>query len=400
MQPEHAPDWGDYQLLVGDAADGTLLFRAGFDSNIDPAAAAAATELSVRLPALDRPARASVRKRRAAGVFQELWSTAIDPRDPMLDASAPALSARVDPILVNGAPASKVDIAILGDGYRESEYGRFLSDARHAADFLFSVEPFTARMRDFNVYAVFTPSAETGATDPYAGTRKHTAFGCAYGTGATERTLAARDHFALCDVASAVSYDFVLVLVNARRYGGSAYFGGPAVVSMRNAAARYLVLHEFGHVIGGLADEYYIPARDGPVFRGNVEPWHPNVTISPGNAKWQALRSDGAASDPGTWNKTAYDTYFADYVKRYFKLRDTRADESAVERFMSTERERQRALLAQNTLRHVGFFEGATGYARGMFRSEVDCIMFSLQTEYFCHACSAAIERMIDAHTR
>jgi hypothetical protein len=35
-----------------------------------------------------------------------------------------------------------------------------------------------------------------------------------------------------------------------------------------------------------------------------------------------------------------------------------------------------------------------------MFRAEVDCIMFSLQTRYFCSACAAAIERMIGAHTR
>ena len=50
--------------------------------------------------------------------------------------------------------------------------------------------------------------------------------------------------------------------------------------------------------------------------------------------------------------------------------------------------------------RKVGIFEGANGYAKGVFRSEVDCIMFSLQTDYFCAACSAAIERMIDEHCR
>jgi hypothetical protein len=66
---------------------------------------------------------------------------------------------------------------------------------------------------------------------------------------------------------------------------------------------------------------------------------------------------------------------------------------------MVEERLRQRALLAKSGRgRQVGFYEGANGYARSVFRSEVDCIMFSLQTDYFCAACAAAIERMIDEH--
>jgi hypothetical protein len=61
--------------------------------------------------------------------------------------------------------------------------------------------------------------------------------------------------------------------------------------------------------------------------------------------------------------------------------------------------ERSRELLAKNgNVRGIGWFEGANGYGKGAFRAEVDCIMFSFQTRYFCSACSAAIERMIDAH--
>src|SRR4026209_865042 len=35
IQEEHAPDWGDYRLSVHDAREGTLLYRAGFDSHLD-----------------------------------------------------------------------------------------------------------------------------------------------------------------------------------------------------------------------------------------------------------------------------------------------------------------------------------------------------------------------------
>jgi hypothetical protein len=300
--------------------------------------------------------------------------------------------------LANGKPEAKADLAILGDGYRETEYSKFLGDAARAAGYLFSVDPFSKRRGDFNVYSVFTPSAESGVTDPYLELTRNTVFRCAYFQGGSERTLGAGNHTAVREVASAVPYDFMLILANARRYGGSAYLGGPAVVAIDSAAARYLVIHEFAHVIGGLADEYYIPAAGGPAHAGTVEPWHPNITMSPGRGKWQALLSEPQLAS-SRWNKAEYERYFADYVRRYEALRAAGAEEGTVEKFMEHEAARQAALLAKTTGRRAGFFEGANGYARGMFRAEVDCIMFSLQTDRFCAACARAIERMIDEHS-
>jgi hypothetical protein len=78
---------------------------------------------------------------------------------------------------------------------------------------------------------------------------------------------------------------------------------------------------------------------------------------------------------------------------------------------MKDEASRQKALLASGELRAAGLFaggssqtrttglfEGANGYAKGVYRSEIDCVMFSLQTQRFCSACARAIERAIDAH--
>jgi hypothetical protein len=397
---ENALDWGDYRFSAHDGTDGTLLFRAGFDSNLDPDAASAATNLSVRLPLPSRAFRAAVEKRRTASAFQSVWDAVIDPAAGAVDRSPLALKPRVDTVFSYGTPDSKVDIAILGDGYITSEYPKFAEDARRAMNYLFSVQPFAGRMRDFNVRTVFVPSAESGATDAYLGVRRNTVFRCAYGSGKAERTLAVHDHHALCEAASAVPYDFVLVLINARRYGGSAYFGGPAVVAIDSATAKYLVVHEFAHVIGGLADEYYIPEPGGPVYSGNIEPWNPNVTLAREGAKWARLATD-ARLVPQPWNKTEYERYFGAYVARYMKLRAAHASEEAVEKFMRTEADKQAALLAKNGDAHAaGLFEGANGYAKGVFRSGVNCIMFSLQSEYFCPACTFAIERMIDEHVR
>ena len=74
--------------------------------------------------------------------------------------------------------------------------------------------------------------------------------------------------------------------------------------------------------------------------------------------------------------------------------------EEALDKFLLDASRRQAALLAKNQpVRRVAAFEGANGYAQGMYRAEIDCIMFSLQSSYFCAACSAAIERMISYHT-
>ena len=387
------PDWGDYRLSVFEAGTKTLVYRTGFDSNLDLQGPSTATQLSVRFPAPVNAVRATIEKRRAASVFSELWNIDIDPAGGNIDRSAPALPAQVHAILANGDPQTKVDIAILGDGYQAAEHRKFIADAKRAAGYLFSVDPFRARMHDFNVSAVFTPSADSGVTDRYLGVEKNTVLRCAYGGGNSERTLAPGDEHALREAACAVPYDFLLILANARRYGGSAYFGGPATIAIDSAAARYLVVHEFAHIIGGLADEYYLPTRSGPTYTGNIEPWNPNVTLSSAHAKWTMTDTR-----PARWNKAEYDRGFADYVRRYFALRDARADEAAVEQLMQAEAGRQAALLAKNRDRRtVGLFEGAHGYAKGVFRSEVDCIMFSLQTDYFCGACLTAISSMIDA---
>jgi hypothetical protein len=393
------PAWGDYRVSVYDAGGATLRYRAGFDSSAELSARPTTAELSVRVPLLRDPVDIVIEKRRAGSLYREMWRAPIDSRSSDIDRSAPAIFSRLDTVLWNGPPHTKVDIAILGDGYLESERAKFVADAKRAAGYLFSVDPFNRHIGDFNVHAVFAASAQNGVTDPYLGLSRDTVFRCTYGAGPAERTLSASDENAVREAASAVPYDFALVLANSRRYGGSAYFGGPAVVAIDSAAARYLVLHEFAHVIGGLAEEYYIADDGRPTSSGNIEPWHPNVTTDAANAKWRTPL--GEPLEQLDWNKTAYERYFRRYVQRYYRLRDSHASEAAVEEFLQEESERQAALLAKNApLRKVGLFEGANGYARRMFRAEVDCIMFSLQTRYFCSACAAAIERMIGAHTR
>ncbi len=45
----------------------------------------------------------------------------------------------------------------------------------------------------------------------------------------------------------------------------------------------------------------------------------------------------------------------------------------------------------------VGAFEGAMYEAQGLYRPQIDCIMFT-RTDFFCLVCRRAIERIIDLY--
>ncbi len=91
--------------------------------------------------------------------------------------------------------------------------------------------------------------------------------------------------------------DQVIALGNTTKYGGAG--GTVATAAGSNAQAGQIVVHELGHSIGGLADEYDYPETNyvGP------EPDELNVTADPtGRAKWERYLGqpspDGAVIAP------------------------------------------------------------------------------------------------------
>jgi len=391
--------WGDYRISVYDANTQKVVYRSGFDSTISAESGESASRISVRLPMPSSECRAVVERRRTRTAFQRLWERSVAPSLAEIDRTPVKVPTLVDVLVENGPATSKVDLTLLAEGYRDIEYGKFLADAKRTINHIFSVEPFRKRRSDFNVRTIFTDSTDSGVTDRYWNVQRNTALRCAYGNGASERTLAPTDVRIVGEAASTAPSDFVLILANTRRYGGSSCFGGPAVAAIDSPFSRYLILHELGHAFAGLAEEYYMPMPDGAKYTGNIEPWYPNVTTSDEYPKWTHLATNPDAP-AGKWNKAEYDAYFGAYVRRYVALRAAGTPEDTIEKFMLDASRRQAALLAKNQpLRRVGAFEGANGYAQGMYRAEVNCIMFSLQSSYFCGACSAAIERMINYHS-
>jgi IgA Peptidase M64 len=63
------------------------------------------------------------------------------------------------------------------------------------------------------------------------------------------------------------------------------------------------------------------------------------------------------------------------------------------------ERARDAKLFAGLDTHTVGAFEGALYEAKGYYRPQVDCIMFT-RAEAFCAVCRRALERTIDLYSR
>ena len=68
--------------------------------------------------------------------------------------------------------------------------------------------------------------------------------------------------------------------------------------------------------------------------------------------------------------------------------------------FANSERVEEKLLGGMKYSRTVGAFEGASYEARGLYRPEADCIMFTRDRVGFCRVCQRAIGRIVDLYSR
>jgi hypothetical protein len=357
---------------------------------------------AVRLPEPRRPFQLRLRKRQADQSFREIWSVVIDPASRFVD-RAPRDPAGAWAVLEHGEPSVKVDLVVLGDGYAAEEMEIFHGDVRRLTEALFAVEPFASRKQEFNVWAVDSPAARSGVSRPRAGVFRETPLGARYNSLDSERYVLTLDDRAWRDQAAAAPYDFVLILVNERKYGGGGIYGLYSTAAAHSGFAPYLVVHEFGHHFAGLGDEYYTSPVAYEAFSGTrVEPWEPNVTAlnEPGALKWGEL-VDESTPLPTPWNKTEFESRSRANQARRRELRAAGAAEEQLEQLFREERETfTRMLGREEHAAKVGAFEGAMYEATGLYRPSVDCIMFTRDEVGFCPVCRRAIERVIDLYVR
>jgi len=355
---------------------------------------------SLRFPWPRKPVQVVLKKRDKENAFQQIWSTVIDPSSRNVNKADVKPLGKVWTIFENGPASEKVDLLVIGEGYTEAEVTKFHTDAKRMVAKLFATEPFKSRQKDFNVRAIDLPAAQSGVNRPRTSDDRRTATSVQYNIFDSERYVLTFDNRALRDIASAAPYDFLEILVNEKTYGGGGIFNDQATACVDSAFAEYVFVHEFGHHFAALADEYYTSPVSYETQGGEThpEPWEPNVTANGAHPKWA---TDKDVPLPTPWDKTAFETHSRAVQKERMHLREINAPESQMDKLFTDEREWETKFLgSQQWAGKVGAFEGAAYEPRGLYRPEVDCIMFTRDEVGFCRVCRRAIERIIDEYSR
>jgi len=398
---------GKYFFEVHDAASGAVVYSRGFSSIYGEwETTGEAKDVnrtfseSLRFPAPEHPVRIVVKKRDARNLFRDAWTTMVDPADKFVVRGANADAGALIKLHESGDPAKKLDVLILGDGYTARERAKFERDATRLTATLLATSPFKERRNDINVWGLSPASAQSGISRPSQHIFRRSPVGATYDAFDSERYVLTFENKAFRDLAANAPYEFVEILTNTATYGGGGIYGLYSTVAADSVWAPYIFVHEFGHHIAGLADEYYtsdvayLPAAD------RVEPWEPNVTalLDPSRLKWRDLVTPGVAV-PTPWPKDEFERYTNDVRQKRRAIRAANRPEAEMDALFREEEQHDTALLNEGPFAgKVGAFEGANYEARGFYRPQADCIMFTRDNVPFCAVCRRAIGQIIDLY--
>ncbi|MGW1373254.1 M64 family metallopeptidase [Streptomyces sp. NPDC002446] len=171
----------------------------------------------------------------------------------------------VTPIVQNGPVGKKLDVAFIGDGYTADQQEDFHADVRAKWAKMTAVEPYASYTNLFNVWAVDAVSNESGVSgDPAQDVVRDTALDSAFFCDGIERLLCVDTGKVESYASKAPAADLVVVLSNSTKYGGAGYndvssqvgYDGIATASSDNDQSDQIAVHETGHSLGKLADEY------------------------------------------------------------------------------------------------------------------------------------------------
>ncbi|RLD91885.1 MAG: peptidase M64 [Bacteroidetes bacterium] len=350
-------DYGDHKFVVKDKASGEMIFSHSYctlfrewQTTEESQNLRRAYPHVLRFPWPLAEVEVEIHDRNKAGDFVKSWSGTFDPASLYSDPGNPYLFESVE-LEINGSTEEKVDILFLAEGYTAEEMDKFIEDASRSAGYIFSEEPFKSKRQYFNIRAVKSISQDSGTDIPGDSIWKNTVVNSSFYTFGIERYMTTMDYKAVCDVAACAPYDQIYILVNTDKYGGGGIYNHYSISAADNLQSRAVVIHEFGHAFGGLADEYFNSAvAYNDFFPLEVEPWNPNLTtLVDFSSKWKAMILEG-----------------------------TPVPTPAEEAFNEV----------------VGVYEGGGYVAKGVYRPMIDCRMHT-NDAVFCPVCSSALKKMM-----
>ena len=298
----------------------------------------------------------------------------IDPADILIRRCAPnGLSSAV--VWQGGPLPETVDIVVVSEGYAASEKAKFYADAERLAQALFHHEPFASYRDRFSVRAVFAPAAGSGVSVPRLDRWLDTPAASHFDTFYSDRYLTTSAQQKVYDLIGTVPFEHIIVLANTALYGGGGIFNSLTIMNSDHPTFNAVIVHEFGHAFGGLADEYAYGDQVETYYPADTEPWEPNITtLHDFASKWADLLP------AGTPVPTPLDAL----------------EQQDVSRIWHTLTPEQKAMLNGG----IGVYEGAGYQPRGVYRPVQECRMRINECEDFCPVCTRSLVRLIEFYTR
>ncbi|MDG5798833.1 M64 family metallopeptidase [Marinilabiliaceae bacterium ANBcel2] len=350
-------DFGEYRYMLI-SKNGDTLFKRGFSTLFEEWRSTSvardksrAFQQTLLMPFPGKKVKLVVEGRDSQGLFYPLISEVVNCESRPISMSTynqyPLKTVHGDDLKDN-----YFDLLFVAEGYREEEMSKFYDDARRMKKALLSVSPYSRYRDRIRIKALALPSKDKGVDDPVNGKWANSVLSSSYNILGIDRYLNSFKVWDLYDYVLPLKFDHVAILVNSEKYGGGGIYNYFSIVAAGHRDAETVLVHELGHGMAGLGDEYFEDEVSYENFINlEIEPWYPNLTtLVDFNKKWTSLIDE----------KTPVPT---PDVPAYRNV--------------------------------TGLFEGGGYVSEGVYRPSFDCLMRRNSADGFCEVCSNIIEEKI-----
>lgn len=278
--------------------------------------------------------------------------------DPKLTKSEPFTKEyKVKNIHIGGSIEKSIDILFIPDGYSKNDKALLKTDMERFANYVLQCSPFSEHKDKINIRAIEGYSTESGITDPNAEVYKNTLLNSSFNTLELDRYLMCLNVFKMHQIADDAPYDVIVIICNTPKYGGGGIYNFYCTVNNVGEKSNYVIVHEMGHLIAGLGDEYFnseVTVRD--YYPEGIEPVEPNLTTL-----------------------VAFETKWKDMME--------------IETPIPTPDTRQYNKV-------LGVYEGGGYVAKGVYRPWQNCTMKEAFYDNFCPVCKKTITETFEYYSK
>jgi len=290
-------NYGNYMYFVFDKKSDELIYSRGYSTlfqewqttNEAKTISRSFSETLV-FPFPKDSIRVEIHTRDKKNNFTKTYEFLVNPKSYFVKKEKLKKSEKFD-VHYSGNPNENLDIVFIPDGYTKEEMKKFKDDCKSFSKYLFEFEPFSQFQEKINIWGIEAYSNDSGIDIPGDSIWKSTVVNSSFYTFDSERYVMTMDNKSVRSYASNAPYDQIYILVNSAKYGGGAIYNYYSSAVVDNNSSKKVFIHEFGHGLAGLADEYYtsdVAYQD--FYPLDVEPWEANITtLVDFESKWKNL---------------------------------------------------------------------------------------------------------------